>query len=119
MLAWLVLAAGAFGALADAPRIIFQEDFESYTNTESMRDFWTGGTGQLETNSPGGGNSVWHDGADMNRHGGFSIRPDETSNILLSGDFYAFALLGAARCWWQTSGLKSSRSKVSPLRLTP
>jgi hypothetical protein len=72
-------------------RILIDDDFESYTNTGHLRAIWPGGTGELLTNAPGGGQAVLHDGADMNRKGGFSLTADETHNIVLSADFYDFA----------------------------
>jgi len=76
---------------AQDSKIIIEDNFETYTNTASMRASWTSGTGELLTNAPGGGQAVLHDGADMNRKGGFTVTPDETHNIILSADFYDFA----------------------------
>jgi len=76
---------------APTSRILIADDFESYTNTASLRAVWTNGTGELLTNAPGGGQAVLHDGDDTNRKGGFSITPDESHNIVLSADFYDFA----------------------------
>ena len=68
--ATLLLPSMASMALsAPASRIIIEDDFESYTNTASMRAIWTNGTGELLTDAPGGGQAVLHDGADMNRKG--------------------------------------------------
>jgi hypothetical protein len=83
------IVATAFSA--PASRILIADDFESYTNTASLRAVWTNGTGELLTNAPGGGQAVLHDGDDTNRKGGFSITPDETHTIVLSADFYDFA----------------------------
>jgi len=72
-------------------KVVVKDDFESYTNNESLKKTWINGTGQLLTNAPGGGNAMLHDGDEMNKRGGFSVLPDETHNVVLSADFYDFA----------------------------
>ena len=84
----LMIAGQAWG---DTIRSFIKEDFESYEDTAALRRYWTGGTAQLELLAPGGGKVALHDGADMNRHGGFSIGPDAQHQLLLSADFYDFA----------------------------
>jgi hypothetical protein len=88
LFAFLLLPSIVFGA---GPRTILYEDFQSYTNTQALKRIWGGGTGELLTDSPGGGNAVIHDGGEMNKYGGFSVTPDEMHNIVLTGDFYDFA----------------------------
>jgi hypothetical protein len=88
-LSLVLIGSTAFSAANS--RIIVEDDFESYTNTADMRAVWSGGTGELLSDAPGGGQAALHDGADTNRKGGFSITPDQTHNIVLSGDFYDFA----------------------------
>ena len=83
--AWFILLIAGAGA-AERPIIVVKDDFESYGDTESMRLFWRGGTGELDTRPPGGGKAVSHNGADLNRHGGFRITPDATHDIILRVD---------------------------------
>src|SRR5437773_8088512 len=76
---------------AEANRIGFQEDFESFKTTNAMRGAWPGGPGERVTNAPGGGHAAAHDGTGMNRRGGFFVFPDATHNLVLQADFYDFA----------------------------
>jgi len=78
-------------AQAEDPRIIIQEDFESYTNVATMNSVWPGGTAQIETLGPGRGKAASHDGAQMNNSRVFSASPDSSHDLFLSADFYDFA----------------------------
>ena len=89
--AGLILLSLGLQAAAQDSLVIIKEDFESYPNSEAMRAFWARGTGTLETDPPGGGKCAAHDGADMNRHGGFQVGPDNQNNLVLKADFYDFA----------------------------
>ena len=90
-LALLVALAGLLPAAADSIRFILNEDFESYTNTESLLRAWGGGTAELETAAPGGGKAAFHDGGDLNTSVVFSVSADATHNVLFSADLYDFA----------------------------
>ena len=68
--------------------VLFQDDFESYTNTEQMRAAWRGGTGVLETAAPGGGQAVSHDGGNFHTYDGLAARADAGHSLRLTADFY-------------------------------
>ena len=79
---------GILPATPEGVSIILNEDFEAYTNTESMLAVWSGGSAVLETAAPGGGKAALHDGGDLNVSRVFSARPDATHNVVFSADLY-------------------------------
>jgi hypothetical protein len=83
----LLLVAGLQNTWAQSPRVVVAEDFEGYTNSESLRATWTGGSAEFAP-APGGGNAALHDGGNLNSRGGFSIRPNASSSVLFSADIY-------------------------------
>jgi hypothetical protein len=85
------LFAVAARATTNDSRVVLLEDFEGYTNTTSLLEVWREGASQLETEAPGGGNAVLHDGGDLTSRAGFSIQPDASHDVLFSADLYDFA----------------------------
>src|SRR6185295_14783677 len=77
-------------AAVERERVVLLEDFESYTNSETLRATWSGGTAELATNAPGGGKAALHDGGALNNSANFSIRPDAKHNVVFTADLYDF-----------------------------
>lgn len=77
-------------ATAEESRVIFEEDFERYTNTAAMRAVWPQGAGVLELRAPAGGQAVIHGGGDANRRGGFSVQPSLSHNVVMTADLFDF-----------------------------
>ncbi len=82
--------AGILAATGQEPRVIFEEDFERYTNTAAMRAAWLQGAGELELRAPGGGQAAGHSGGDANRRGGFSVLPSPAHNVVMTADLFDF-----------------------------
>ena len=77
-------------ATAEESRLIFEDDFERYTNTAAFRAIWPQGAVVLELHSPGGGQAARHDGGDANHRGGFSVLPSLAHNVVLTADLFDF-----------------------------
>jgi len=89
--ATLILIGGSLFATGEETRVIFEEDFERYTNTANLRAVWPQGAGVLELRAPGGGQAARYDGGDANRRGDFSVLPGHSHAVVLTADLFDFA----------------------------
>src|SRR5262245_32378868 len=84
----LVILSGALQHATAAVHTILLDNFGTYTNSESLRAVWAGGTAELDTQAPGGGKAASHDGGEFNSRGDFSVRPNSIENLVFSVDLY-------------------------------
>ncbi|HMP81392.1 MAG TPA: hypothetical protein PKA41_01645, partial [Verrucomicrobiota bacterium] len=85
-----LLPAGVAHSQTEGERVVLDENFETYADTEALLGVWKTGSGVLENAAPGGGRAVLHDGGELNEYKGFSVRQDATHDVVFSADFFDF-----------------------------